>query len=119
MARKSINKSEQVRRYMAKHPAAKPKQIAAAVGAPISTVYNVRATASDKKGAAAKTSVRKKPGRKPAAAASKKRAVASAGSNGHGSIDVLGAAEFVKSCGGIAAARKAIDTVETVAAAVR
>ncbi len=103
---KTANKSQQIRDYEKKHPTATAKDVAKAVGARIGLVYAVRAKPQS-------TKSNGKPGR-PAGRPSK---VSRNGSNA--ASEVLRAAEFVKSCGGLSAARSALDTVEQVAAAVK
>jgi len=71
MARKKgVNKSQQVRDYMAEHPGEKPVDIAKTLGVPVTTVYNVRSKMSKaggkkapkKRGRPPKNGVTKQPG---------------------------------------------------------
>ena len=103
--KKTVNKSQQVRDYVKKHPTAKAKDIAKAVRVQVGLVYAVKAQSKSK-------TLNGKPGR-PAGRPTK---VSTSGSSG--TSEVLRAAEFVKSCGGLSAARNALDAVEQVAAAV-
>ena len=102
MARKKPSKSAAIRRYAAKHPTAKASEIARAVGAQVALVYNVRATDKKKNGKAASGSKRKA---KPATPKNRPD-------------QVLLAAKFVQSCGGIDEAKLALDTLEQVAEAL-
>lgn len=103
MAKKKLSKSAQVRLYMAKHPGARAAEIAKSVGVPPGLVYNVRALDKKKNEGASKST----PTRRRSVAPSKS-----------GENEILMAANFVQSCGGLSEARKALDAVEQVAKAL-
>lgn len=119
-----VTKADRVRKYLAEHPDAKPKQAEEALGKyGISAQYVSMVKMNDKKSAAngaesssaagsasakeAPARRGRKPGRKPA----------SAGAVSGDSI--LAAAAFVENCGGLSQARAAMEAVERIGSAVR
>ena len=103
MARRKVNKSEQIRNYLAANPQAPAGEIAKALNVQPALVYNVKSTM---KSAAAG---RSKPVRR--------RAAASAEANG--SADhVVQAARLIQSCGGIDGAREALNAAQKVSDAL-
>ncbi len=99
--RKSVNKSQQIRNYLQKHPNASPKQVAAALkrfgvsAAFVSTVKSQRASRS---------------------AGTKSRQPRQAGSTRNGATEpVVAAAHLIKMCGGVEQAKRALHTASQVA----
>ena len=108
MARRKINKSEAIRRYLAKHPNAAADEIVKAVNVQSAHVYNV------------KSMLKKSRMNSPQMSQAKQRAAASHNAGvGNGSVDeVVAAARLIHSCGGIERARLALNAAKKVAEAL-
>lgn len=98
MAKRKVNKTALVREYMAKHPDAGPSEVANALKAykiPAGYVSNIKMKLKKGSGKSAR-----------------RRRAGSAGDN------VVAAAAFIKSCGGVDEARRSIEIAQEVARAL-
>jgi hypothetical protein len=99
MAKRKVNKTAMIRDYMAKHPNAGPSKVAEALRAhKISASYVSNVT----------TKLKKRPRQRP----STRTGYASSVEN------IIAAAEFIKSCGGIDEAIEAFEIAQKVAQAL-
>jgi hypothetical protein len=92
MARRRVNKSELVRQYLTKHPDAGPTEVAIALKnhkIPPAYVSNIKFQMS-------------------------RRAERASARGAMGGDTVVAAARFIKACGGVEQARKALDTAQKV-----
>ncbi len=102
MAKRTTNKSELIRQYMAKHQNASAADIAKALKVQVGLVYQVKANLKAKK------SKRK----------TAKRKVRTVASTDTSITQVVAAANLIKSCGSIEQAQQALKAAEKVAKAL-
>ena len=113
MAKKrTVNKSQKVRDYLAEHPDAGPTEVATALNQ-----FNVSAALVSAIKHKSKAGRRKK--RKANAAKRSVRGRKGASRRSSGVEPLIAAAELIRDCGGVDEAKAALDTAGKIAAALR
>ena len=108
MAKRKTNKSEAIRKYLAKHPDATANEIVKALNVQPALVYNVKSLLKKSRRNGSQKAARKK-----------RASVAGEVKIANGSVEeVVAAAKLIHSCGSIERARMALNAAQKVADAL-